>query len=175
MTALLRVIDSVCTAGAAVAGVLLLLLFGLGLTEIVLRSFFSISLSIAVEYTGYLLILVLFLGSGWTMRQGGHIRVTILSERLPIDHRRWLDIFCTAIGLCLAAYMSMSILTFAYGTWVRGTVSYFSSETPLAYPQFLLATGPSLLVLALLARLIRLWQNEKAERDDIQTSTHENL
>jgi TRAP-type C4-dicarboxylate transport system permease small subunit len=160
MSGFLKIIDGLCTAGAYVAGALMLVLFGLGLAEIVLRSFFDISLTFAIEYTGYLLVLCLFLGSGWTMRQGGHIRVTVLSERLEPSARRTLDIACTVVGLVMAVFMAAAIVRYGIGTLVRGTVSYFPSATPLAYPQLLMAVGPCLLLLALVARLIRLFRNE---------------
>jgi len=160
INAYLKAVDGLCTLAAMVAGVLMLALFALGLAEIVLRSAFDISLSFAVEYSGYLLVLTLFLGAGWTLRQGGHIRVSLLSERLSPNVQRGLDILCTLVGLVIAGYMSAALLRFGYGTLLRGTLSYFSSATPLAYPQLLLALGPCILTLAMSARLIRLLRGE---------------
>ncbi len=162
MTAVLKVIDRICLAGAAAAAVLLSALFVLGFTEILLRSIFSISLPFAVEYAGYLLVLVLFLGSGWTLAQGGHIRVTLLSEHVSQRTAHKLDVVCTFIALFIAGLWSVSMIDFALGTWQRGTLSYFASETPLAIPQGLLAIGPCILTLALSARLVRLVRNDQA-------------
>jgi TRAP-type C4-dicarboxylate transport system permease small subunit len=160
MTWYLRLVDRLCDAGAAAAGLLLLGLFGLGFVEIVLRAVFAVSLSVAVEYSGYLLILSLFLGSGWTLRQGGHIRVSLLAEKLSPANRRRLDIVCTLLGLLIAGFLAYSVLRFGLGTLARGTVSYYPSATPLAYPQLMLAAGPCLLTLAFSARLIRLLRGE---------------
>jgi TRAP-type C4-dicarboxylate transport system permease small subunit len=135
-------------------------LFLLGLVELFMRSVVGVSLSFAVEYSGYLLILSLFLGSGWTLRQGGHIRVSLLSERLGPDARRALDLIASLAGLAVAGFMAFALWRFALGTWQRGTLSYFPSATPLAYPQILLAMGPTILALALSARLIRLVRRE---------------
>ncbi|MSO98678.1 MAG: TRAP transporter small permease [Rhodospirillaceae bacterium] len=160
MNLYLKFVDRICDAAAAVAGIFMLALFALGLAEIVLRSFFATSLSIAVEYSGYMLVITLFLGSGWTLRQGGHIRVTLASERLSPSARRILDIVCTIAGLLVAAFISFALVRFGLGTLERGTVSYFSSATPLAIPQLLLAAGPCVLTLAMSARLIRLLRGE---------------
>ena len=160
MTTVLKFIDWVCLFAAAAAAVLLSVLFLLGLTEIILRSAFRVSLPFAVEYAGYLLVLVLFLGSGWTLAQGGHIRVTLLSEHVSRRIARPLDVVCTAIALFIAGLWTVSMVDFALGTWQRGTVSYFASETPLAIPQGLLAVGPFVLALALFARLVRLHRGE---------------
>lgn len=160
MTIVLRLIDRLCLWSAGVAAVLLAVLFVLGFAEIVLRSGFGISLPFVVEYSGYLLVLVLFLGSGWTLSQGGHIRVTLLSEQVPPRLRRGLDILCTCIALVISAVLAVSLCAYAVGTWRRGTVSYYASETPLAYPQMLFALGLIILMLAVFARLVRLIRRE---------------
>lgn len=156
MSAILKGIDRICFFAAGTAAVLLGALFILGITEIILRSAFSISLSFSAEYSGYLLVLVLFLGSGWTLSTAGHIRVSLLSEHVPAKTARLLDGVSTAIALTVSVILTVALMGYAYGTWVRGTVSYYSSETPLAYPQALLAVGLIVLTLALVARLTRL-------------------
>jgi TRAP-type C4-dicarboxylate transport system permease small subunit len=160
MNIYLKTVDALCALGATVAGLLMLGLFGLGFVEIILRGFFGISLSFVVEYSGYLLVLSLFLGSGWTLRQGGHIRVSLLSERLTASGQRVLDIICTLAGLLVAAFVAYAMLRFGLGTLAKGTVSYYASATPLAIPQLGMAAGPCLLTLAMSARLVRLLRGE---------------
>ena len=161
MTLLLKFIDRICYGAAVAAATLLASLFILGFSEIVLRSAFRISLPFAVEYAGYLLVLVLFLGSGWTLSQGGHIRVNLVSEHIGSRAAKRLDLICTVVAFCVAGLLSFSMIGFAVGTWQRGTVSYFVSETPLAIPQMLLAIGLCILTLALFGRLLRLIYGEK--------------
>lgn len=170
MQSILKGIDRLCLGSAYVAAVLLAALFLLGITEIILRSGFGISLSFSVEYSGYLLVLVLFLGSGWTLSTAGHIRVTLLSEHVPARLARALDVLCTVIALIISTILTVSLVDYAYGTWERGTLSYYSSETPLAYPQAILVLGPSVLTLALVARFIRLvsGQTPDAAKQDSQ-------
>ncbi len=163
MTHVLKAIDRLCFAAAVLAAVLLALMFVLGISEIVLRSVFQISLPIVIEYSGYLLALVLFLGSGWTLSQGGHIRVTILSEHVTPGVARLLDILCTCVAFVVAAAMTISLIDFAVGTLVRGTTSFYPSATPLAYPQLVFSAGPLVLSLALIARLIRLLQGREPD------------
>lgn len=160
MSFVLRLIDRLCLWSAGVAALLLAALFVLGFAEIILRSGFGISLPFVVEYSGYLLVLVLFLGSGWTLSQGGHIRVTLLSEQVSPRLRRGLDLACTCVALAISVVLAVSLCTYAIGTWSRGTVSYYASETPLAYPQMLFALGLVILMLAVFARLVRLIRGE---------------
>ncbi|NKB42944.1 MAG: TRAP transporter small permease subunit [Alphaproteobacteria bacterium] len=160
MNSVLRGIDRICVFAAGVAALLLGALFILGITEIILRSVFSISLSFSAEYAGYFLVLVLFLGSGWTLSTAGHIRVTLLSEHVSPKLARALDGLSTAIALIVSSILTAAMINYALGTWSRGTVSYYSSETPLAYPQAFLAIGLIVLTLALFARLIRVITGE---------------
>lgn len=156
MTPILKIIDRICFLAAAAAAFLLAALFVMGFSEIILRTAFRISLPFSVEYAGYLLVLVMFLGSGWTMSQGGHIRVTLLSEYIPRSLALRIDIACTSVALIVSGILTASMIEYTVGTWDRGTVSYFSSETPLVYPQALFSAGLFVLSLSLLARLLRL-------------------
>ena len=170
MTRVLRTIDRICFGAAAAAAFLLAVLFVMGIAEIILRNAFQISLTFAVEYSGYLLVLVLFLGSGWTLSQGGHISVTLLREHVASSVAHWIDIACTFVAMIITLILSFSLIDYALGTWARGTVSYFSSETPLVIPQAVLAIGPVVLTLALCARLIRLWQGQNPEINSADAS-----
>jgi len=107
----------------------------------------------------------LFLGSGWTLTQGGHIRVTLLSEHVNKRMSRRLDLFCTGAALIISSTMTFAFLDFAFGTLIRGTVSFYPSATPLAYPQLVFASGPLVLTLAFIARLIRLLRGDQVEAD----------
>lgn len=167
MSLILRLIDRLCIFSASIAAVLLAVLFLMGFAEIFLRSAFGISLHFAVEYSGYLLVMVLFLGSGWTFAQGGHIRVTLLSEQITPSVRRGLDLLCTVVALVISAVLAVSLVSYALGTWSRGTVSYFASETPLVVPQMLFAVGPVILTLAVFARLVRLLLGEAVDQSEV--------
>lgn len=163
MRALLTGIDRFVALCGRLAAVALVALFALLLTEIFLRSVVGYSLPFVVEYTGYLVALSFLWGAGWTLMTGGHVRVSVLTGLLSAAARRRLDLVVSALVLILAL-----LLLFAWGHWtlgsyVRGSLSYFPTATPLAIPQALLALGPLGLSLAALARLIRLFRGEAAE------------
>ena len=63
MTRVLRTIDRICFGAAAAAAFLLAVLFVMGIAEIILRNAFQISLTFAVEYSGYLLCSLLAMDS----------------------------------------------------------------------------------------------------------------
>ncbi len=163
MRAFLTLIDQICRFGAWLAALLLFALFALGLAEIILRSFFATSLPIVTEYSGYLVAMVFFLGSGWTLANGGHIRMSLVQNRLSAGGVRRLDLACSVTALALSGFMAFALGSWAFGTYERGVVSFFPSATPLWLPQALFALGPVILTLALFARIIRLLQRQAPE------------
>lgn len=158
--ALCRAIDRICDWAGALAAFYLAALAVLALSEIISRNLFSYSIPFAVEYAGYLVILVLLTGLGWAFKDGAHIRVSLIADRLPDHWRRRLDAAATIIGLIVSAIFAAALWEFAVTTALRGTVSYFPSQTPLALPQLLMTVGPTTLALACLARLLRLHLGE---------------
>jgi TRAP-type C4-dicarboxylate transport system permease small subunit len=151
---LLRAIDAVCLWAAYVACFLLVLMAILGMIEIASRGLFNHSIPIAFEFSRYMLAMTMFLGSSWALRDGGHIRVTLLFE---------VEFVATTFALGVSLYLSRAIIVFTATTYERGSRSFYPSETPLAWPQTALAIGIALISLALLARLIRIVINEPTE------------
>ncbi|MEM6440619.1 MAG: TRAP transporter small permease [Pseudomonadota bacterium] len=173
MRPLLAVIDALCLAGAAVAATATALLAGMLILEVFTVNLIAWSQPWSVEYGGYLLAATLFSGSGWTLRQGGHIRVSLLIERFGEEARRWVDLICSVFGLGVSSFMAWSSIIFAVRTWERGSVSFYPTATPLVFPQSLLAASLLILALSLLARVIRLLIDEPAETDRIAAPEQE--
>lgn len=165
MRPILAVIDALCLAGALFAAFAAAALAGMLILEVFTVNLIAWSQPWSVEYGGYLLAATLFSGSGWTLRHGGHIRVSILAERLGPEARRWVDLFCTVFALGVASFMAWAVVIFAWRTFERGSVSFYPTATPLVYPQSMLAISLILLALGLLARLIRLVMDEAPEAD----------
>ena len=170
MRILLRSIDTICTAGAifaalAIAGISVMLI-----AEVILTSRFNWSQPWVVEFSGYGLAAALFAGSGWALRQGGHIRVTIVFQALPTTIQRIVDAICTLCALVVTLYAAQALSAFAQRSAELGSVSTYLSRTPLVYPQAMLAMSFVILALALIARLLRLLIGEDPEMPKV-TST----
>ncbi len=164
MRTFLKTADALSLFGAVIAGVALTALVLLGGAEVVLRSFFAISLPFVIEYNGYLLALAFLGGCGQAMREGGHIRVTMLLQALPARVARIVDVACTLAGLGLAIYLCVAMARLAYGSYAYGTLSFYATRTPLAYPQAAVALMLAIFALSILARLMRLIIGEAPER-----------
>lgn len=160
---LLRVIDALCAAGAVLAALSAAALALILIVEVLATSFLNWSQPWAVEYAIYLQCFVLFLGAGWTLRQGGHIRVSVLLQALPPRAAAVLDQVGTAFALGIAGFAAYAL----WGQWVRtydfGSTSFYPMGTPLWIPQGLLAAGVTLLALAFLARFLRLLAGQQPD------------
>lgn len=163
VSAVLRAIDAACAAGAAVAALsaaaLALILIG----EVVVTSFFNWSQPWAVEYAIYLQCFILFCGAGWTLRQGGHIRVAIIMQALAPAQARLLDMVGTTFAIGVIGFASWALWQQLIRTFDFGSTSFYPMGTPIWIPQGLLTLGITLLLLAFVARLARLILNEQPD------------
>ena len=147
MRKLFRMFDRLQTVGAWTASLLTLALTLLILTEIVLRSFFDRSTMIADEYSGYLYLALIFFALGYTFREGGHIRIALLTSRLNAKSQRRIDIFAglTLLGvLAFILYRSVRMVIDAYQFEM---VSETVSETPIWLTQLSMPIGLSFFIL----------------------------
>jgi len=160
---LLRSIDGLCTAGAWVAAVSAAILALILIAEVIGTSFFNWSQPWAVEYAIYLQCFVLFCGSGWTLRQGGHIRVAVLLQALPARAAWILDLCGSCFAIGVLGFAAWALWQQLIRTFDFGSTSFYPMATPLWIPQGLLTMGVTLLLLAFVARTIRLLTGEPTE------------
>ena len=148
MKTLIALIGRIEKAAAVLAALALAALFLLGLAEVTLRTLFSYSIPISLEYSGYLVAASFLLGSGWTLSQDRHVRLAIFENRPAIET------LATGIALALSLGLSYGLAAWAIGSFEKGDVSFFPSATPLWIPQGGLALGALVLSLSLLKRLL---------------------
>lgn len=75
-----------------------------------------------LEIQWFLFGLVFLLGAAWTLQEGGHVRIDIVSSHLPPRVQLWIDI---AGGLLFLLPMSMLV---AYYAWAYFLISYGQNE-----------------------------------------------
>ncbi|WP_419908214.1 TRAP transporter small permease subunit [Hoeflea sp.] len=156
MRAILKAIDLVCLSGATVAAIGCAAMAVMLIIEVIATSFFAFSQPWAVEYSGYFLAAALFAGSGWTLGQGGHIRVNLLLQMLQTRHLRIADLAMTIFALGIASYVCLATIENMLRSLELGSVSYYPSRTPIWIPQAVLAFGWLALCLGLVGRGLRL-------------------
>ncbi|MBH5399431.1 TRAP transporter small permease [Bradyrhizobium sp. CNPSo 4010] len=143
-----------------IGGFCLLMLTLLMLCEVATRflsnflPFFPPTISIAWEYSSYLMAASFTFGAAMTLRVGGHIRVVLLLKNATVPVQRALEILSAAAGFAFMAFLTLAMAKFAWSAFLRGQVST-SSDTPLWFPQAIVTFGMLLLTLQFLARAIQ--------------------
>jgi TRAP-type C4-dicarboxylate transport system permease small subunit len=163
MTKILLAVDAVSKFVAALSALLTVSIAVVIISEVAARSLFNYSFSFAWEYSAYAMGVAMFGGAAYTLRTGGHIRVSLLASAMPAKAAHWTDILCTLVGLFFVGFISKALIELAWKSFQNGSTSPTVSETPLIIPQGLIAFGATLLTLQIIVRLVRLFINEEPE------------
>ena len=102
------------------------------------------------EIGGYLLAGATFLALADTLAKNVHIRVDLLTTRLPERARSILDGLVALTGAAIAGFGAYATFAFALKSHRFGDVSYGMVAVPLALPQSALALGLAVLAVALI-------------------------
>lgn len=131
-------------AAAAIVGILVLVC-----VEIAMRNILGRSTMISDEVAGYLNAAAVFLGLGYTLREGAFIRVDSLYAKLRgrvLMAARWAFTLVTMVSLLVLLNYVGKHLVYLYTNNVR---SDSLSQTPLYIPASVVALGLLVLVLQL--------------------------
>jgi TRAP-type C4-dicarboxylate transport system permease small subunit len=110
------------------------------------------------EFTGYFLVAASFLALANTLRAGSHIRVSLVIRGLPKAARRWVEIWCTALGMAMSGYFAWFTIDMVMDAYRFNDVSAGIIPVPIWIPQSSMALGLVIFTIALadeLATLLR--------------------
>jgi TRAP-type C4-dicarboxylate transport system permease small subunit len=141
-------------AADVLAAILMALIALVLLAEVAARSLLAQSLNGSWEAAAMMMAAMFFLGLAGALADGAHVRVTLVSEKVPAAAARWLDRAATTIGLAIAAFATKALAGLALISFERDARSW-ELGLPNALPQATVALGMALLTLALAARLVR--------------------
>jgi TRAP-type transport system small permease protein len=150
-----NIIDRLCKMGAYLAGLLLICLVVLILTEIFLRTFFDKSTMIADEYSGYIYLASIFLGLAYTFLDRGHIRINIITSRLFNDINGFINLVASIIALGVLGFILYRTILFTFDSYDMQMVSEAVSETPLYLTQIVMPIGIALFILAIISSIYK--------------------
>ncbi|MCZ4307106.1 TRAP transporter small permease [Zoogloeaceae bacterium G21618-S1] len=148
------------------------------IANVVVRLGFSSSLFFVEELNQFLIVLVTFVGTSAAARQGRHIRMSAITDMLPLKYRRWMFAFIqstTAIVLAALAWYAATYILRVQGLgrvtpamqvpmWI--TLVWLPLGLGIAALQFVLASAANLRSKddAYLAQYVR-------EQDDVDMPT----
>jgi TRAP-type C4-dicarboxylate transport system permease small subunit len=165
-------IDRLSRVLGGLAGAGMALLFLLMIAEVFYRNITGRSLGFTWELSGYLFGAIIFLGSAWTLRCGGQIRIRFMLDILPPRWARLLDLLACLCGLFIAGYLCYALCGYTMQAWSRDIVSGTPEKIPLVYPRALLTLGSAMLCLQILAQAVSLAMGREVSPATAAASVH---
>jgi len=92
-------------------------------------------------YAGYAIAAALFMALPATLRNGEHIRVTLLLNRLTGVRRKATEYWCLGMSSVLSVYLAYYAVRLVWMSYVTHDISPSSDATPLWIPQIAMAVG----------------------------------
>lgn len=113
------------------------------------------------ELTGFFLAAASFLALAYTLRAGGHIRVSLLLQHMT-GAKSWLfEVWCCAAGAALAGYFAVYSIDLVYESFEYNDLSSGILPVPLWIPQTGVALGLVVLMIALLDELVAVLRGQE--------------
>jgi TRAP-type C4-dicarboxylate transport system permease small subunit len=155
MRRLAAVVEALSDAAGAVAGAATLLLTLMVTSGVAARRVFNAPFLFVEEFSGYVVLAIVFLGLAYTMRSGGHIRVDIVQDRVRGRARTALQAACLLVALAWSGFLVAGTWRLVAEYYTQNVLSFAYLQTPLWIPGSLMVVGAVLLALQCLAMLVR--------------------
>lgn len=123
--------------------------------DVVLRYFFNAPTTWSFEINRYMLILVVFFGSGWTLAADGHVNVDILTDRLPRRKQQIMLAVCALISACYVLVFFIESISFTVDAWENHVKSTEYLAWYLWPIRGFLVVGSGMLFLECIFRIVR--------------------
>lgn len=146
-------LDALYNAAGVLAALCLIAILALIVIQMVARWTGEIAPGIP-EYAGYFMAAGSFLAFANALNMGSHIRVSLLLNAVPDNVRRWLEVWCFAIGSAVMWYFVWYARKFVYWSWKFNDISQGQDRTPLWIPQSAMLLGAAILAIALTDNLL---------------------
>lgn len=140
--------------GVWLGGIAVLVMGVLITVEVIVRRLFNSSTYISDEVSGYLLVLVTFLGLGYTLREGSHIQVRMAVDRLSPRGIAWLRLGWCILGLAYAGLLAEKAWELVVDSYQMNAVAVSVVRTPQVWPQAPIVIGLVLLMLQLVVEAV---------------------
>ncbi|MHA1599504.1 MAG: TRAP transporter small permease [Alphaproteobacteria bacterium] len=112
------------------------------------------------EFAGFFLAATSFLALAYTLRSGGHIRVSLVIHNLPPRPRRFIELWCTAAASSMTGYFAWYAIQLVLDSLRFNDLSPGIVPVPLWIPQTPVAFGLVVLTIALIDDFVRILRGQ---------------
>ena len=106
------------------------------------------------DFTGYFLVASSFLALAYTMREGGHIRVSLFIQNAGPKTRHLIELWCLGLAMATSAYFTWFTAHLVYESFTFNDLSAGMIAVPLWIPQTTMLAGLIVLTISLLDEFI---------------------
>jgi len=158
MSRILHFIDTLNDWLARGSAIILGLMTILILVEIGLWNTLKVTTLMADEYSAYGLAAIIFLGAGYTLKEKGHIRITLVLNLLPNRFASLITALATSGTTFFIGYLVWQLYRMTASTHHYGSTSGTLTATPLWIPQTIVVIGAVFFAVQMMAESLRAWQ-----------------
>lgn len=139
------IFDNTLNGLAWIAGVMVIFMALVVSYSVVMRYLFTRPPIWVMQVSEYMLLWITFLGAAWLLREGGHIRVDIVTSHLSEKAQRVLGIITSAIGVVVCLVMVWFATLTTWSDFQMGVVEDKVMYIPKAPIMSIIAVGSLLL------------------------------
>ena len=148
-----RFLDGLNDGAAALAGLFMVLLLVMVMLSILGRQL-HFNVPGVDAYAGYMMAATGFLALAHTLKQGDHIRVTLLISALKGGWKRGFEIWALFAASTLALLSAVYSGKLAWQSYTFHDISTSNDATPLWLPQLSMAIGTAVLAIAFIDEFV---------------------
>lgn len=141
----------------AVCGGISAIIFGLMsllvTLDVVLRNLSIDIIPASVEITEYMLMIATFIAAPWLLYKGGHIRIDVVVDILPLSIQRSLNVLCNCIGFIVCGVLAQQCLLVLLDMYQQGSLVFKELVFPEWWLNVPLLIGSTLLSIEFLRRI----------------------
>ena len=147
-----QLFDHILNAQAFLAGILLVfIMLSVGL-DVILRYFFNSPMIWVTEVTECLLLYITFLGTGWLLREEGHVKVDIILNRLKPRSTAFFGILSSLVGIFVSTMLAFYGMSLTWNYFKRGIYTPTAMEIPVAAIILIIPIGSFMLLIGFVRR-----------------------
>ncbi|MBL4739901.1 MAG: TRAP transporter small permease [Sneathiella sp.] len=130
----------------------------LNLIDKIYGAFFGTAIGLTIpsyaDFTGFFLAAASFLALAYTLREGGHIRVSLLLQLLPKKIQHFAEIWCLGLAGCMSSFFTYYTGRLVFESWTYNDLSAGMIAVPIWIPQSSILVGLGILSIALIDELL---------------------
>lgn len=129
-------------------------------TKIMTGSAIGLTIPSYSDFTGFFLAAASFFALAYTLREGAHIRVTLVIQHTSGKVRSAIEFFCVSLALAVSAYFCWFTALLALEAFTYNDLSPGIIAVPIWIPQFSMVLGLAILSIALADDLVAILRGQ---------------